>query len=90
MTGTKDGALEGFGDQEDNDQDEEDEYEYYEEEGSFHSSVESGEVLEEEDEIYKKQDIISILCQILKVAIPTMVSSVLGQVTYVLNIIVAG
>ena len=90
MTGTKDGALEGFGDQEDNDQDEEDEYEYYEEEGSFHSSAESGELLEEEDEIYKKQDIISILCQILKVAIPTMVSSVLGQVTYVLNIIVAG
>ena len=42
------------------------------------------------DDIYHKQDICTVLSEIMKVAIPACISAVLGQVTYIINYAMAG
>lgn len=42
------------------------------------------------DPIYRKHDIITVLTEISKIAIPAMVSAMLGQITYIINVIYAG
>ena len=43
-----------------------------------------------QDYIYQKYDYLTVIKEVMKVAAPATLSAVLGQVTYVINIIYAG
>ena len=42
------------------------------------------------DPIYHKQDICTVIIEILKVAVPAVVSATLGQLVYLINFVQAG
>ena len=42
------------------------------------------------DDIYHKQDICTVLTEIVKIAVPAIISAVLSQVTYMMNFAMAG
>ena len=42
------------------------------------------------DSIYHKQDMCTVIVEILKIAVPTIVSSTAGQLIYLINFVLAG
>ena len=42
------------------------------------------------DPIYRKQDMFTVIQNIMKIAMPAIISSMLGQVTYIINMVQAG
>ena len=58
--------------------------------GESQSKYSSSDGVSGLDAIYRKQDLVTVVTNILKIVVPAVTSSMLGQVTYVINFVEAG